>query len=250
MLWWKNRTAHFSVDDTIWMLENLGHFSYRSAFEQPTLFFFQRLHEQYGLKVSFYCFGSFQGLHLSEMTDTYRWELEKNNDWLRFGFHADSDISQYNCIESDRAICEYAFVCKELMRIAGEQSLDTICRIHNYSGSKDVLYAVCKETSLEGVLCAIGKKKGYYLSSWQNAWVNWIGQYVDYQTGVRFLNTDIQIEKTSLSEYANFQSCTGRHIEAFTHEWALNEETMHKIESFCAALKHQGYSWEFPNRRR
>ncbi len=58
------RTVHFSVDDTIWLFENLSRFGYGSIFEQPTLAFFKDLHDRFGLRVSFYCFGSFQGLSL------------------------------------------------------------------------------------------------------------------------------------------------------------------------------------------
>lgn len=52
----RKKTVHFSVDDTIWLFNDLNSNNYKSAFEQPVLNFFQGLHQRYGLTVSFYCF--------------------------------------------------------------------------------------------------------------------------------------------------------------------------------------------------
>ena len=48
--------AHFSVDDTINIFIDLTNHSYDSIFENETLNFFRCMHEQYGGKVTFYCY--------------------------------------------------------------------------------------------------------------------------------------------------------------------------------------------------
>ena len=82
------RTAHLSVDDTIWLFKDLNEEEYTSAFEQPILGFFRTLHQKYGIAISFYCFEEQDWMRLSAVTDRYQQELAESSGWLRFGFHA------------------------------------------------------------------------------------------------------------------------------------------------------------------
>lgn len=241
MLFRKHKTAHFSVDDTIWLFENLGHFGYRSIFEQPTLAFFRKLHEEFGLKTSFYCFGSFQGLNLSDMTGAYRDEFLANSDWLRFGFHAGTDGSRYT--QAAQAAEDYLSVRDDLIRIVGENSVTDFCRLHCFSGSKAAIKGM-RKCGLRGLLCADDNRSNYYLSDTKNRRLNLKGSYYDWSMPMMFLKTDLRVET---GEEAAFRDLITdkRHIEAFTHEWALNEENKHKIEVLCRRLHTLGYEWAF-----
>ncbi|MHC1732029.1 MAG: hypothetical protein AB9888_08390 [Bacteroidales bacterium] len=239
------KTAHFSVDDTIWLFENLEHFHYTSAFEQPVLGFFREMHQKYGSAVSFYCFGNFQGLRLLDMTDAFQGEFEANSDWLRFGFHAADDIVRYSSCSSEKARDDYAFVMMELRRIAGEKALDHFPRIHNYAGSKECLVAMTRE-GLRGLLCATDSRQNYCLSLKENDLLNSDGVWEDREISLQFIKTDIQTERTKNMSEA-LDGLDGKsHWEAFTHEWAMNEENKVKIEYFCRQTSEQGYRWCLP----
>lgn len=239
------KTVHFSVDDTIWLFENLGHFHYSSIFEQPTLGFFNNLHKRFGLKVSFYCFGNFQGLSLSDMKDCYRAEFSSNSDWLRFGFHGLTDESTPPC--GGGAQQDYAAVKRELVRITGEDSLTDFCRLHCFFGSRDTIKAMQK-LGLRGLLCADDRRKNYYLSPLSNFILNMTGVYFDPTIRMQFLKTDLRIETSDMNACRNF-SPGKRHLEIFTHEWALNEESKQKIEVICKKINVLGYRWVFNDER-
>ncbi|WP_369283529.1 hypothetical protein [Oscillibacter sp. GMB15532] len=189
------RSVHFSVDDTIWLFENLEHFQYESAFQQPTLRFFRELHELYGAVVSFYCFGEFQGLSLCAMTDAYRQEFEENNCWLRFGFHGGDDVVRYDDCGGRRAGGDYRAVVSQLQRIVGERSIDHNVRIHCYAGGKEELSAM-RACGLRGVLCGEGGQENYCLMEGESRTVAKAGIYVHPETGLLFSATDLRIEKT------------------------------------------------------
>lgn len=245
MLFKKHKTVHFSVDDTIWLFENLGHFGYYSIFEQPTLGFFKELHNEYGLKVSFYCFGSFQGLKLCDMTGAYKDEFVTNSDWLRFGFHGWSDESRN--MDVKRTTADYEAVRDELIRIVGLNSLTDFCRLHCFSGSRNAVAAMHK-CGLKGLLCADDKRNNYYLSAKQNWWLNFRGNYIDKSLNLQFLKTDMRIENSDVSACMDF-SCNKKHIEFFTHEWALDDENKRKIEMLCKRLHGLEYKWIFNDER-
>ena len=74
---------HFSVDDTITIFENLTKENYNSCFEEPTLAFLKKLNEQYGLKVSMYCFfESASGFNLSD-TNSAKTAIGSNSVFTR-----------------------------------------------------------------------------------------------------------------------------------------------------------------------
>lgn len=235
------QSAHFSVDDTIWLFENLGYFQYESAFQQPTLGFFRELHEMYGAVVTFYCFGEFQGLSLSMMTDAYREEFEANSSWLRFGFHGGNDSIRYSNCGGIRAGSDYRAVASQLQRIVGEQSIDHNVRIHCYAGGSEEL-STMQACGLQGVLCGESTQENYCLTRSECETVAKAGSYVHPVTGLLFTATDLRIEKIRDVPCAVKPLLKRSHIEAFTHEWALDDETRHKIQQLyqmLAAFQHQ-----------
>lgn len=240
-----NKTAHFSVDDAIWLFLGLRDWNYGSVFEQPVLSFFRDLHEKYGITVSFYCFMTQDGFDLKSVPDRYREELESNRAWCRFGFHAIDENTRYENVEPGQAAADYAAVMAELRRIAGE-ALDAYPRIHCYSASQAALLAM-REQGLRGVLCPeMGGEDRYGLTARQRRTVDSRGVYVDAATGLSYLSTDIRVEETSCVMERITQRQNKGHLEIFTHEWALEQDhVQEKIVICCDLLKEFRYDGAF-----
>ncbi len=241
----RKKTVHFSVDDTIWLFNDLNSNNYKSAFEQPVLNFFQGLHQRYGLMVSFYCFMRQDWFELSNVTDAYRQEFSDNSFWCRFGFHAYDEQRRYAEVECKLAAADYAGVMEQLDRIVGG-ALDYWPRIHCYSANREALTAWQKQ-GLCGVLCPERAEiKVYDLDCKQRQQVNTKGVYLDKSTGLGFLATDIRIEETNCMAEVLLAKQHRPHLEIFTHEWALDRDNVkEKIEICCSMLERIGYQGGF-----
>lgn len=226
----KTLYCHFSVDDSISIFEDLtnNEYNYKSIFEQPILGFMKKMHDQYGIKVSFYVFYSWDTTKeifcLSDATSKFINEFEKNSDWLRFGFHA-KDALAYEELTADIANDYYIKTEKELKRIVGEKCIDYFLRLDRYVANKDIV----KELSIHGVKGLLTapeiSRDSYSLSEdekqlcYENDW------YIDNYS-MSYTPTDIQIENLKNVDefYESLKTFSSQpRIEIFTHEWALND---------------------------
>ena len=80
--------AHFSIDDSNSIFEDLtkNNETYRSIFDCEILSFLKKLHDTFGITVSFYLFYSWDTtdtnrFNLSESTGAFKEEFEKNSNW-------------------------------------------------------------------------------------------------------------------------------------------------------------------------
>lgn len=241
----KKKTVHFSVDDTIWLFNDLNSNGYESVFEQPVLKFFQGLHQRYGLTVSFYCFMRQDWFELSNVTDAYRQEFSDNDSWCKFGFHAYDEQRRYAETECNLAADDYAAVMEQLNRIVGG-GLDSWPRIHCYSANIEALSAWQKQ-GLRGVLCSERSDlDAYGLDCKHRRQVNTKGVYFDRSMGLDFLATDMRIEETNCMVELLLAKQDQPHLEIFTHEWALDRDNIkEKIEICCSMLESFGYQGGF-----
>lgn len=242
----KTKTAHFSVDDTIWLFKGLNEEGYKSAFEQPVLSLFQTLHQKYGIIVSFYCFMQQDWMNLQDVTNAYRDELSENSDWMRFGFHARNENVHYSDLPAETAGEDYYTVTEQLRRICGNV-LDECPRIHCYSAHQGSLRKM-KKYGLQGVLCAEkGIESCYGLTYEQKQLVDKSGIYLDKKDGITYISTDLRIEETGCM-VETIQLGKRSHLEIFTHEWALKRDHVQDKLELCAALLermgYQGSLWE------
>jgi len=84
------------VDDCIDFIQDLTNGSYTSIFDHPTLAFFKRLHDEFGiptLMAMFYCKGynindKTDAWNLSQATDAHIAEFQANSSWLKVQFHS------------------------------------------------------------------------------------------------------------------------------------------------------------------
>lgn len=241
----RKKTVHFSVDDTIWLFNDLNSNNYGSAFEQPTLAFFRELHQRYGTAISFYCFGEQDWMKLENVTDRYREELEKNGEWIRFGFHARNENVRYAQADAQQAATDYADVKAQLWRIAGG-NLDEYPRIHCYSANRPALEAM-RGKGLRGVLCSESEDiVSYDLEENEAKRLRSVGVYSSKAFGLTYLATDIRIEETECMLEPILTKQNRQHLEVFTNEWALKREYIReKILICCSVLSRMGYRGSF-----
>lgn len=243
---------HVSVDDVIWLFENINHFHYQSIFEQPLLDFFRRMHNQYGIVVSFYCFYEFQGHCLTEMPDVYKDEFSANSDWLRFGFHGYDGDTKYSKCNVQKAHSDYDLVINEILRFTGtRRCIDTVPRIHFFSGSREALSAMSKSPcGIRGVLCADDDKVSYYLSDSQNSFLKEKDLFIDSGNSLRFLETNIRVEHIeNMEEFLHSSGdffASKERLIAFSHEWALDDENKEKLETLFRWVQEHRYGYGFP----
>ena len=236
-----NRYCHFSVDDSNSIFLDLtnNQNAYESAFEQPILEFVKKLHDQYGIKVSFYVFFSWDvkdnNFDLSKSTDKYSNEFVENSDWLKFGFHA-KDASAYENQNADIEQKYFDLTVKELTRIVGKESIDYFIRLDRYTADTDTLKAL-KNAGVDGLLISPDRnRQSYSLSDeeqklcYENDW------YID-QFHMLYTPTDIQVELINNDDefYTTVkQMATQPRIEIFTHEWAIDEWNVKKYLTWYA----------------
>lgn len=143
----------FSLDDNIWFLRDLTFGSYESVFDHPYLKGFKELHDRYATKFQFNIYYETEGFDLSMMTDRYRDEWEKNAHWLRFSFHARADAPPFPYAESsyEEAYDDCTRVNREIIRFAGEASIDYYTTIHYCQASPDAIRAF-RDAGLRGLV--------------------------------------------------------------------------------------------------
>ena len=141
-----------SVDDNIWWLAELTLKPRDSLFDHPYLAVYKRAHELYGAKVRFNLFYQVEGtaidkygpFNLSMMTDRYKEEFRANADWLHLAFHSlqESPAHPYREGTYEQVLHDCGAVHQEIIRFAGEQTLEHATTIHFGSCTKEGIRAL------------------------------------------------------------------------------------------------------------
>ena len=121
------KTYSFFIDDNIFFLKDIAASDPASIFDHFFPAKLRELHEKYQVKFLLNLFKGDQnsGFTLNEFPDRYKNELEENQNWLRFSFHAAFDKTHYfdtpGCITSTAAEFkrDYFYVKNEVIRFAG-----------------------------------------------------------------------------------------------------------------------------------
>lgn len=143
----------FSVDDNIWILRDLSKGNYSSLFDHPYLALYRSLHEKYGAKFQFNIYYETEDFDLSQMTDRFKAEWIANSNWLRLSFHARADAPPFPYAESsyEEAFEDCTRVNSEIIRFAGEETLDLFTTIHYCQASPDAVRAF-RDAGLKGLV--------------------------------------------------------------------------------------------------
>lgn len=251
---------HLSVDDVIEMLRELEQRKYRSVWDHPTFSFFRQLHEQYGAVFSLYCFYSSNDgrWNLDRMPEHFKEEFERSSGWLRFGFHSYGYETKYGLsnesLSAEEALEHYSLITDAICRFAGAGALDTVPRIHFYSGTREKI-RVWRDAKhgITGLLTADDTRdEVYYLDRFQRKELIEKEQYFDADETLFFIRTNLRLENErapvqKLEARKNvFQEREHSHC-IFTHEdWLDFPEIKKKIVECCEWARLNGYEFRFP----
>ena len=105
--------------------------------------------------------------------DKYRDEFERNNSWLRFGFHTINGDTNYADSCAEKITAYYERTIEQLIKIVGDGSIDNVIRLQNFAGTEECINAL---RSLEiqpvvGLLTADENRKSYNLPSYENGFI-------------------------------------------------------------------------------
>lgn len=245
---------HFSLDDSIGVLQDITDNQYDSIFENEELGQLKRLHDSYGLVVSLYFFYEKNGFDLSMATDKYSAEFSENADWLKVGFHSYDEHTDYAAESGQKALNDYNAVLKELLRVTGGyECIDHIPRVHLYAGNEDVIrsWLGSAESGDEvlqrprGYLSADDDRDVYLFDSDQSNYISQQDYYYDIWNDLYFVPTDIRLENVDDLELALTERADDEYLIIFTHEWALDADIYAKIEECCKFAQERGFSWNY-----
>ena len=227
---------HFSVDDTISIFENLTKEQYNSCFEEPTLSFLKKLNEEYGLKVSMYCFfESNTGFSLLDATSKFKDEFKKNSHWLRFGFHALGSKTKYDDYDADKFILEAEKVYDNLYRIVSSDAVVFDVRLGFAKGNINCIKAFKDKYPLFKTLYGVDDDRlEYYLSPEENDILLANGSFYDDKIGIDIKLSELRLEQqTDIVDYMTKMPLRKNYV-FFTHEqFFANEEIRKRIIDMC-----------------
>ncbi len=243
---------HLSVDDTVEVFKDLTMNNYDSIFDNRTLSWIKKIHDEYGVVVSCYVFYQDSDFDLRQCPAVYRYEFEQNNTWLRFGFHTLSGDKNYTDSTAEEITTDYEKTIEQLIRIVGADSIDNVIRLQNFAGNADCVNALVSISvePIVGLLTADDNRNSYDLSAEKSAYI-YCHDELEEENGLSYFSTDLRIENIDnvykkLKEFNSDSWCNQLgDLVIFTHEWALNAEEKSKIEKFCEYAFENGYKFEF-----
>ncbi len=212
--------VHFSIDDVLksflWLQDNGA----ASIFEAETFAFAKWLHDSYGLSTTCNCFYAEGERSLDEVSDQWRAEFEANADWLKFVFHGWEDASRYYDTDYKVAYEECAMTHSQLQRICGKNALADWTRTHYFSGSAEAVRA-WKDCGIKGILTADDDRISCDLT--EEELPRLIGVYTRPADGMRFLQTDIRLERLNMDKLQEVLAQLTDHVVIFTHEKYIHD---------------------------
>jgi hypothetical protein len=242
----KQISAHFSVDDTIAIFQDLSKTNYNSIFENSTLSYLKKVHEEYNAVFSLYCFYKTDDFDLSTLDARYANEFSQNSSWLRFGFHAYDDSEDLNTQSLSSFKDETNSFYSAIDRITGGKSRDSFLRLSYFRGTKEQL----KWLSNYGTYGFYGpddQRNAYYFDSEMSRKITETSYVKD--DDLYFIPTYFRFENVSdtYKTLENFNSSGRQYLEIFTHEYLLSSKAVeYGIDQACQFIKNYDYSFQFP----
>lgn len=249
----EKKLAHLSFDDVADIFLDLTEKEdvYDSIFENKTLGWMKDLHDKYGALISCYVYYQSEGFCLKDCTTKFRQEFIDNRDWLRFGFHSLEPGKVYGKSDDSDIIEDYHKTMVCLQNIVGKAT--SVIRVHYYQASEHEVRELMADelVPVTGLLCADDSRRSYYLDDVDSAYIYSHDEYIDKETGMRFISTDVRMEyiENVDKKIEEFRTDAWNNqlddLVIFMHEWALNDEVKDKTEKMCVYLKETGYQFTF-----
>lgn len=184
---------HFSFDDVAYTLHDLCSSAFASVFDQPFLHDLRIIHQETGAVFTLYCFNRCTALpdyDIAHLPDHYYEELSAASQWLRFGFHAEDDLTRY--AETSGALTAFLRSRDALTRFAGKQSMDTFLRLGFFSGNQEAVNAL-HTAGVRGLYAADDLRLSYALTPSENDQVIRQGVYRD-AAGMVYIRTQPRLD--------------------------------------------------------
>lgn len=242
---------HISFDDTFEIFKDLtiNERLYDSIFDNDTLSFMLKLHNDFDAVFSMYCFYEYGEYDLSQFTDAFSKEFSENSDWLRFGFHSYNPNSDFSETDYKTAKKCYDETTTQLKRIVGEDAIDNTLRLHLFAGNSESISAVNFE--VDALFTADDDRKSYDLMESDNKYISNNDHLYLSKKDIHYISTDLRLENTNnpYGELSEIKSDIqqNKFIEVFTHEWQMGMIMKIKLFSTCFWAKQNGYRWMFPD---
>lgn len=179
----------FSIDDNILFFKDISENNYSSIFENPYLSFFKKMHDRYGTRFQFNIYNETDGFELSQMSDRYKKEWNQNSDWLHLSFHAraDSPPDPYLNSTYDRAYSDCINIHNQIIRFAGNASLDYYTTVHYCQASDEAIHGF-KDAGIKGLVGLYDNK----LSCYGRSFDDFIEPYVyDTENSIYLFSNDL-----------------------------------------------------------
>ncbi|MBE7084969.1 MAG: hypothetical protein E7368_02815 [Clostridiales bacterium] len=268
-----NRYIHLSFDDVTTCFSNLSTHTYPSLFDEPFFAKLQDLHEEDDAVFSLYTYNT----TLAQTPDCYAEEFSANADWLKLGFHSNTQGYSLANESYENGKTYWNTFVRETTRVCGSTaSIDRIPRLEYFSGSKPALLGMRDATcGALGFLSADDSRNAYYLGETTLSYLYDNDTYIDEENNLRFLATDIRGDwwfnfstnnqykkptKTTVKEELEYRFTLPEYeipmqsVIIFTHEWlvyngtALNEK-FNVVSDACIFAKEQEIPFAFPQEK-
>lgn len=239
-----DRKYALSVDDNIWWLAELTLSPRSSLFDHPYLAVYKRAHELYGAKVRFNLFYQVEGsavekygaFDLSQMTDRYKAEFEANADWLHLAFHSlqESPAYPYKDACAEQVLTDWRKVKREIIRFAGEGSLELATTIHFGSCTEEGISALRND----GIKMLMGfmslnrqsvPSVSYNLSVERVLQTQRYGFWKDKHSGMTYGKIDVVMNSYSPEKIMQLLD---------------REKEQHPLRGFCEIMIHEQYFYD------
>lgn len=238
------KTAHISIDDATIILQDIYLEGYESIFDNPIMGKLKELHDQYGIRVTLYVYYRVGGFSLWDMPLDYRSEFEENADWLRIGFHSDTEeYSELQEASLGDFIVAYTQAQEAIQEFAGDASMTRVLRLHYWYATEDMVKYLHTQ-GVEGLLCCDKNEPSYDLTEEETEQLYASRDGILQKNEVTYYVTDIRLESTENVEAVLEGHKKDRVIVIFTHAWCFTENS-DKLEETVSTLSKTGYSFDW-----
>ena len=224
MITWCDMDIHFSVDDVFGAFLWLEKTNAESIYDSFVFSALKALHERYGISIDAYCIYKIGDRSLADVSDKWKDEFLQNEDWLRFGFHALTDDSNYTEMSPEEIERHYRIMEYDIKRITGCENLSEIIRLHYFSGNKATSQKL-RALGIRALLTADDDRISYGLAEDEVSQLSEKGVYYDPEIDMTYYRTAFRIEKMDgdycKSMYERFEK-----LCFFTHEPLLNDHNI------------------------
>ena len=239
---------HFSVDDTWICINDLitNANINTSIFENSFLNGLKTLHDRYGICITLNTFNRYSetpSYNIYNVPTKFQSEFQSCKSWLKFAFHAESNIENYN---TSSGISEsYDIFVNAIYQLTGDYDcIDRFTRLGFFGGSiENVLAIKNKEHGITGLLCAdTTNRDSYYLNVEQNKIVQTKGKYIDAENELFMIKTITRELENAVSEIQD-NLCYQKYVEIFMHEY----EGLPTFSNVAKWASENGYVNAFPS---